>query len=164
MEIDVDGTRLWFDVLGSRLVLDGDRMHERPTVVLVHGGPGGYDHSYFRPDFDVLAEHAQVVYLDVRGPGRSTWGEAGAWTIEDCADDIERLCTALGITRPVVLGHSLGAAIVLVHAIRHAVGRPARWCSPGSRAGTTIGWSRRSGTSPVTGWPRSPPATSAART
>ena len=128
MEADVGGTRLWFDVLGSALVLDGDRMRERPTVVMVHGGPGGYDHSYLRPGFDRLAEHAQVVYLDLRGHGRSTWGDVREWTLEDCADDIEQLCTALGITRPVVLGHSLGAAIVLLHAIRH----------PGRAAGTVV--------------------------
>lgn len=46
MHVDVNGTRLWFDVDGSALVPEGPQMRERPTVVLVHGGPGGWDHSY----------------------------------------------------------------------------------------------------------------------
>lgn len=66
METLVNGTRLWFDVDGAGLVPDGDEMRERPTVVLVHGGPGSYDHSYFKPEFARLTELAQVVYLDLR--------------------------------------------------------------------------------------------------
>lgn len=74
MHIEVNGTRLWFDVDGPALVPDGNEMRQRPTMVLVHGGPGTFDHSYFKPDFGQLAEHAQVVYLDLRGHGRSEWG------------------------------------------------------------------------------------------
>ena len=40
MQIDVNGTRLWFDVDGPTLVPAGNEMRQRPTVVLVHGGPG----------------------------------------------------------------------------------------------------------------------------
>jgi pimeloyl-ACP methyl ester carboxylesterase len=71
MQIEVNGTRLWFDVDGPALVPDGDHMRERPTLVLVHGGPGGYDHSYFKPHFARLTGEAQVVYLDLRDHGRS---------------------------------------------------------------------------------------------
>ena len=61
MQIDVNGTRLWFDVDGPALVPGGDAMVERPTLVLVHGGPGSFDHSYFKPWFARLAEQMQVV-------------------------------------------------------------------------------------------------------
>jgi proline iminopeptidase len=94
-------------------------MRQRPTVVLVHGGPGGFDHSYFKPDFAPLGEHAQVVYLDLRGHGRSAWGDAAAWTFETCADDVRLFCDAVGIERPIVLGHSMGAPIVLLYGARH---------------------------------------------
>ena len=73
MQVDVNGTRLWFDVEGPGLVPDGDRMRQRPTLLLVHGGPGVYDHTYFKPDFARLGDLAQVVYLDLRGHGRSAW-------------------------------------------------------------------------------------------
>jgi hypothetical protein len=69
MQVEVRGARLWFDVDGPALVPDGPAMRERPTVVLLHGGPGSLDHSYFKPDFARLAQVAQVVYLDLRGHG-----------------------------------------------------------------------------------------------
>ena len=120
MQIEVNGTTLWFDVQGAALVPDGPVMRERPTVVLVHGGPGGFDHTYLMPDFDRLASVAQVVYLDLRGHGRSSWGDAAAWTFEECADDVRAFCDHLGIVRPVVLGHSMGAAVALMYGARHA--------------------------------------------
>ena len=119
MQIDVNGTRLWFDVDGPTLVPAGNEMRQRPTVVLVHGGPGVYDHSYFKPDFARLAEHAQVVYLDLSGHGRSTWGDAAAWTFEACADDVRAFCDAVGIATPIVFGHSMGGPIVLLYGVRH---------------------------------------------
>src|SRR5919201_3286607 len=119
MQIDVNGTRLWFDVDGPALVPDGDKMRQRPTVVLVHGGPGVYDHSYFKPYFDPLAKHAQVVYLDLRDHGRSAWGDAAAWSFEACAADVGAFCDRLGIDRPIVFGHSMGAPIVLLYGARH---------------------------------------------
>ena len=119
MHVDVNGTRLWFDVEGAAVVPEGAEMRERPTVVLVHGGPGSYDHSYFKPHFGRLAEHAQVVYLDLRGHGRSDWGDPDAWSFEQCADDIAAFCVTLGIKRPLVLGHSMGGAIALLYGVRH---------------------------------------------
>jgi proline iminopeptidase len=119
MHVDVNGTRLWFDVDGQALVPDGREMRQRPTVVLVHGGPGGYDHSYFKPEFGRLAEQAQVVYLDLRGHGRSDWGDASTWSFEACADDVQVFCDAVGVERPFVFGHSMGGPIVLLYGARH---------------------------------------------
>jgi hypothetical protein len=34
MHVDVNGTRLWFDVDGPALVPDGARMRQRPTVIV----------------------------------------------------------------------------------------------------------------------------------
>jgi pimeloyl-ACP methyl ester carboxylesterase len=119
MHTDVNGTRLWFDVDGPALVPKGSEMRQRPSVVLVHGGPGVYDHSCFKPDFARLAEHAQVFYLDLRGHGRSTWGDPAAWTFEACADDIRVFCDTVGIARPIVFGHSMGGPIALLYGARH---------------------------------------------
>jgi proline iminopeptidase len=120
MHVEVNGTRLWFDVDGAALVADGPAMRERPTVVLLHGGPGSFDHSYFKPDFARLAETAQVIYLDLRGHGRSEWGDPAAWSFETCADDVHAFCDALAIDKPVVYGHSLGGFVAMLYAARHA--------------------------------------------
>ena len=119
MQVEVNGTRLWFDVDGPKLVPDGAAMRERPTVVLVHGGSGSDDHSYFRPHAAALAAVAQVVYLDLRGHGRSERADAQAWTYEAAADDIAAFCDALGIVGPIVLGHSRGGFVVALYGARH---------------------------------------------
>ena len=119
MHVHVNGARLWFDVEGALVVPDGASTRTRPTIVLVHGGPGSYDHSYFKPHFGRLAERAQVVYLDLRGHGRSEWGRPEEWSFEACADDIRAFCDALGIARPIVLGHSMGGWVVLLYGARH---------------------------------------------
>jgi pimeloyl-ACP methyl ester carboxylesterase len=119
MRIEVNGTELWFDVDGPAVVADGDSMRVRPTVLLVHGGPGSYDHSYFKPHFGRLRTAAQVVYLDLRGHGRSARTAPGQWTFEACADDLRAFCDVLGIAAPVVLGHSFGGCIALLYGVRH---------------------------------------------
>jgi pimeloyl-ACP methyl ester carboxylesterase len=155
MHIDVNGTRLWFDVDGPALVPDGGEMRQRPTLVLVHGGPGVYDHSYFKPDFALLAGHAQVVYLDLRGHGRSTWGDAAAWSFEACADDVRAFCDTVGIDRPIVFGHSMGGPIVLLYGARYPGMRPGSSSNPDSHGGTRRGWSKASAASQATKSPRS---------
>ena len=119
MHVRVNGTRLWFDVDGSVLVPDGPRMRERATLVLVHGGPGSYDHSYFKPYFARLSGCSQVVYLDLRGHGRSAPSDPATWTFELCADDVRDFCDIIGIARPVVLGHSMGGFVAMLYGARH---------------------------------------------
>jgi len=119
MHIGVNGTRLWFDVDGPSLVPEGPRMRRRPTVVLVHGGPGSYDHSYFKPHFGHLAGLVQVVYLDIRGHGRSARHDPADWSFEVCADDLRAFCDTIGIASPVVLGHSMGGFIAMLYGARH---------------------------------------------
>ena len=119
MHVDVNGTRLWFDVDGPSLVPERGEMRDRPTVVLLHGGPGSFDHTYFKPDFARLAKEAQVIYLDLRDHGRSAWGDPADWSFEICADDIRAFCDALGIVRPIILGHSMGGFVAMLYAARH---------------------------------------------
>jgi proline iminopeptidase len=100
-------------------VLWHERVGEGPPVVLLHGGPGSYDHSYFKPDFDRLTTVTEVVYLDLPGHGRSDHGDACAWTFDAAADAVRDFCDAIELERPIVYGHSLGGFVALVYAIRH---------------------------------------------
>ncbi len=70
MHVSVNGVRLFFDVEGTKLVPDGPVMREKPTLLMLHGGPGSV-HSIYRPAYAALADIAQIVYLDHRGNGRS---------------------------------------------------------------------------------------------
>ena len=110
--------RLYVDIEGCGLVPDGPGMREKPTLVLLHGGPG-YDHSSFKPLFSQLADVVQVVYVDHRGHGRSNRRPASEWTLDVFADDVVRLCSALGIVKPIVLGQSFGGFVAQRYLARH---------------------------------------------
>jgi hypothetical protein len=47
MLVDVNGAKLYVDVENSGLIPEGGRMREKPTLLLLHGGPG-FDHSGFK--------------------------------------------------------------------------------------------------------------------
>jgi len=97
MRIDIgQGVRLFVDVEGPGLVPDGPTMREKPTLICMHGGPG-FDHSAYKPGFSRLADIAQIVYYDHRGHGRSDDRPSLEWKLDIWADDIVRLCDALGI-------------------------------------------------------------------
>jgi pimeloyl-ACP methyl ester carboxylesterase len=118
MLIDVNGARLFVDIEGAGLVPDGPAMRRKPTLVLLHGGPG-YDHSMFKPAFSQLADVAQVVYLDHRGHGRSSRGKPAEWNLAQWGDDVRGVCDVLGVEKPVVLGFSFGGYVAQAYATRH---------------------------------------------
>lgn len=117
MFVDVNGARIFFDTVGSQLAIDGDRMVERQSLIVMHGGPG-FDHSTMRPWFDRFADTHHVVYIDHRGNGRSTGGPE-TWTLAQWGDDVKALCDALGISKPVVFGNSFGGMVAMAYATRH---------------------------------------------
>lgn len=118
MRIIVGDVRLYFDVDGSGLRAEAATMVPRPTLILLHGGPGA-DHSFFKPECAALTDVAQVVYLDQRGCGRSDPGDPSSWNWIRWADDVADFCAALDISRPVLVGSTSGAVVALVCAARH---------------------------------------------
>ncbi len=50
MRVLVNGAQLFFDVEGASHVPDGPSMREKPTLLLLHGGPG-FDHSIYKPAY-----------------------------------------------------------------------------------------------------------------
>jgi proline iminopeptidase len=118
MRTIVDGVSLYFDVEGAQLAANGFGLAERPTVVALHGGPG-FDQGYLRPGLGPLSARAQVVYVDLRGQGRSGRPPVSTCTLERMADDVAELCERLGIVEPVVFGHSAGGFVALHLALRH---------------------------------------------
>jgi proline iminopeptidase len=115
MRISLGDVSLWFDVSGPSVVPRGDTTIERPVLVAVHGGPG-LDHLTVKSALGPLAEDFQVLYFDLRGHGRSDRSSAEFWNLRTWADDLRRLCDALGLRRPVVLGSSFGGDVVLTYA------------------------------------------------
>ena len=52
----------FFDVEGAGLRPEGSSMGEKPTLLLLHGGPGA-DHSLYKPAFSALTDIAQLASL-----------------------------------------------------------------------------------------------------
>lgn len=112
MRILINGARLFFDVEGAALIPSGPTMREKSVLILVHGGPG-HDHTSFKPEFGALADLVQVVYLDLRGNGRSDLGHSSEWNLHQWAEDLREFCRALEIVKPIILGQSFGGEVAM---------------------------------------------------
>jgi pimeloyl-ACP methyl ester carboxylesterase len=101
---------------GVTLAYDKVDGASRP-LVFIHGWC--CDRTYFAPQVAHFAGlgHA-VLALDLRGHGESDAPE-GPYTMQVLADDVAWLCRELGVTGPVVVGHSMGGIAAFDLAVRH---------------------------------------------
>ena len=120
MLIDVGSARLFFAVVGESLDASTPKMDRRPTLILLHGGPG-YDHPTLRPYFDRYSDTHQLIYLDHRGCGRSS-GKQETWHLDQWADDLTLFFKMLGIDSPIVFGQSFGGMVAMHFAARNPSG------------------------------------------
>lgn len=118
MYVSLNGARLFVDVDGEGLSRDVGGMRQKPTVILVHGGPGS-DHTVYKPCFSKLTDIAQVIYYDHRGNGRSDLCDETTWNLAQWGDDLKGLCDVLGVEKPIVIGTSFGGFVTLSYATRH---------------------------------------------
>ncbi len=106
---------------GKFIDIDGNRIHyvlkgQGRPIVFIHG-LGGTQFHFSKPLFGVLNEDFRLVALDRPGSGFSTRrGETPASPSEQAAF-IMRFADALGLDRPLLVGHSMGGAIALAAAL-----------------------------------------------
>jgi len=98
---EVQGLRLHYTRTGSGL----------PPLVLAHGVSD--DGLCWTTEAEALAPAFDVVMADARGHGRSEAPLGGYGPAEQAAD-LGGLIQALGLQRPIVLGHSMGAMTTLM--------------------------------------------------
>ena len=118
MRISIGDCRLFVDVEGPGLVPDGPTMRTKPTLILLHGGPG-FDHSSFKPQWSRLSDIAQIIYYDHRGQGRSDRSDPDTWNLTQWAADLVTLCDALEVESPIVYGVSFGGMVALQYLVDH---------------------------------------------
>jgi len=103
------------------ITVNGLRLHytrtagDKPQVVLAHGFSD--DGLCWTPVAEALEADYDVIMVDARGHGRSEGPEQG-YGPGDMAGDLAGVIAGLGLRRPAVLGHSMGAATTLVLAGR----------------------------------------------
>ena len=109
------------------VTLNGRRFHvhvaggnERPTLIVVHGGPGG-DFNYLMPLMPLSVKAGvQLVFYDQRGTGLSERVPSDELSLETSLEDLHAMVLHYGRHRPVrLLGHSWGAMLVMAYLARH---------------------------------------------
>ena len=97
-----------------------DRGEGQP-ILLVHGFP--LDHTMWNAQIEALSAQARVIAPDVRGFGESPLGDVDperGISMEQYADELAELLSALNITQPIVLaGFSMGGYIAWQFVRKH---------------------------------------------
>jgi N-formylmaleamate deformylase len=99
LRIDVNGRSLRYFRSGG----------SRPPLVLVHGFTDNA--LYYSRLASELQSDWDVIAYDCRGHGHSDRAN-GDFSANDRASDLLGLISALGLTRPVVIGHSMGGSTI----------------------------------------------------
>ncbi|MEU8077945.1 alpha/beta hydrolase [Catellatospora citrea] len=102
---EVNGINLYYETHGSG----------RP-MILLHGGLGSGE--MFGAILPTLADHHQVIAVDLQGHGRTADIDRPL-EVPLMADDIGALIEHLGLDRPDVVGFSLGGGVALLTGIRY---------------------------------------------
>ena len=100
---DVNGTRLYYEIAGAG-----------PPLVLIHGF--SVDSRMWDDQFDVFAQHYQVLRYDARGFGKSALPTSEPYTH---AEDLHVLVQYLGIARATLVGLSMGGRIAINFALAY---------------------------------------------
>jgi len=104
-QVDVDGVGLHVHRTGRR---------DRPALVLAHGlSDSGRCWGLVA---GALAEHFDIVMLDARNHGRS---DTAPTSPDLLVADVAAVIASLGLERPAVMGHSVGAHTMALLASRH---------------------------------------------
>ncbi len=107
---------------GKFLDIDGNRIHyvetgEGPPIVFIHG-LGGQLHHFRHPIFPLLPDY-RLITLDRPGSGYSGRAAGATARLPEQAEVVAKFIKALGLERPLLVGHSLGGAVALTVALNH---------------------------------------------
>lgn len=96
-----DGSAQRYEVAG-----DGE-----PTIVFVHGW--SCHRAFWNEQIRRFKRVRRVLAVDLAGHGESEAGARTEWTMQAFGADVVRACDAAKLDRVVLVGHSMGGAVVL---------------------------------------------------
>src|SRR5271155_3570603 len=104
---------VWRGAQGVRLAGDTWGDPSGPLVVLMHGG--GQTRHAWKGTGELLGQAGyHAVAFDARGHGDSDWASDGSYGQDVMVEDLQRVLEALGKSRPVLVGASMGGGTSLV--------------------------------------------------
>jgi pimeloyl-ACP methyl ester carboxylesterase len=115
---DVRGYATYYFYSGATTLPDVAPDFSRGRKILFVHGAGSNGHTWHR-QIDAFGGRHSPIALDLPGHGRSA-GVEGLRTVQDYADFVAAFLDMLKIKAAVILGHSMGGAIAMDLAIRHA--------------------------------------------
>lgn len=106
---------------GSFVEIDGNRIHyieqgEGLPILMIHG-LGGTLHHMRRPLMEEFGEGYRLIAMDRPGSGYSTRARGETGGLPEQAHFVHRFIEALGLDRPLLVGHSLGGTVALATAL-----------------------------------------------
>jgi pimeloyl-ACP methyl ester carboxylesterase len=109
--------------IGKFVEVDGARLHyvdkgQGAPIVMIHGLGGNLLH-YTSTIADEIAKTNRVVVIDRPGAGYSERPAGADAATTTQAAIIQKAIDKLGIEKPLIVGHSLGGAVSLAHAVQH---------------------------------------------
>jgi len=119
--LDSDGK--WKDSRQYFVTVENLRVHyiesgTGRTVVMIHGNEGAVQDFQFGV-VDLLSREYRVVAIDRPGHGKSDRPAGNAASVVYQAQLLHRTLSVLGITQPILVGHSWGAALALAYALEY---------------------------------------------
>ena len=88
------------------------------TVVMIHGNAGNVQDFEFGA-VQLLSQNYRVVAIDRPGHGSSDRPNGRVATVEYQAQLLHETLSTLGISKPILVGHSWGAALALAYALNY---------------------------------------------
>ena len=88
---------------------------EKRTLFFIHGSGG--DHRIWTEQYTRLKDEFNIAAIDLPGHGLS--GNRGEQDVSQYVEWVRKFIGVIALEKPVLIGHSLGAAISLVFAIKY---------------------------------------------
>jgi N-formylmaleamate deformylase len=104
------------------LNIDGVKIHyyrtggKKPSIVLLHGATD--NGLCWTPVAELLAKNYDVIMPDAQGHGLSDRFSKGS-TYEKSVEQVAGLCRQLGLQKPIIMGHSMGAGTTVSVAVAY---------------------------------------------
>ncbi|HVN64444.1 MAG TPA: alpha/beta hydrolase [Candidatus Binataceae bacterium] len=115
---EVNGCAIHYSYSGATTLPDVIPDFSRGRKILLIHGAGSNAHTFHR-QIPALGEHHSPIAPDLPGHGR-TAGVEGLLSVRDYSEFVASFMDALKIDSAVLLGHSMGGAIAMDMALRHA--------------------------------------------